>query len=95
MEILQFLISFLSNPQNVDKFSGLLNAFSKGQLSIDSILKNIDLKTLLPLIKDLFINGQNKSPTDWVEQGEGLSPIANVADKDIVFTLNKYLCQPI
>ena len=95
MEILQFLISFLSKPENVDKFSSIINAFNKGQLSIDAILKNIDLKTLLPVIQEFLMNGQNKSPTEWVEQGEGLSPIANVADKDIVYALNKYLCQPI
>jgi hypothetical protein len=37
----------------------------------------------------------NKSPTETVGQNVyGLNPIANVADKDIVYTLNKYLSQP-
>ncbi len=94
MEILQFLLSFFSDQSNLDKFSGLINAFKENSFDLNSVLKNIDLKSVLPFIKDLFLGMQNKSPTDVVGQGEGLTPIANIADKDIVFVLNKYLGQP-
>lgn len=94
MEILQFLLSFFSDQNNFDKFSGLINAFKENSFDLNSVLKNIDLKSVLPIIKELLFGMQNKSPTDLVGQGEGLTPIANIADKDIVFVLNKYLGQP-
>jgi hypothetical protein len=94
MEILQFLLSFFSDQNNFDKFSGLINAFKENSFDLNSVIKNIDLKTILPILKELFLGLQNKSPTEIVGQGEGLTPIANIADKNIVFVLNKYLGQP-
>ncbi|MBE7062069.1 MAG: hypothetical protein E7382_05985 [Clostridiales bacterium] len=78
MEILQTLISLLSNGIN-----GNANS------PVTDFLKNVDLSQLAPLINGLF-SRQEKSPTDSVGHGEHLNPIANIADKDIVYTLNKY-----
>lgn len=93
MELLQFLISFFSNNSNLEKFSGLINTIKENSFDFNSILKNIDLKTILPFIKEFFDSLQNKNPTESVGSVQGLTPIANIADKDIIFVLNKYLGQ--
>lgn len=95
MELLQFLLSFLSNGNNFESFSGLINALKENSFDLNSFLKNIDLKSILPILKDFIFNMQNKNPTEWVGQNEGLTPIANIADKDIVFALNKYLSHTV
>jgi hypothetical protein len=44
----------------------------------------------MPLLQEFF-KSQNKTPTDFsVGEECKLSPIAKIADKDIVYTLNKY-----
>ena len=49
----------------------------------------------MPVLKEIFSSFNMKSPTQTVGQNVyGLNPIANVADKDIIYTLNKYLGQP-
>lgn len=94
MEILQFLLSFFSDSEKLNKFTQLLNALKNNCLDFNTIAKNIDLKSILPVISQLFFSLQNKSPTDFsVGQVQGLTPICDIADKDIVFALNKYLGQ--
>lgn len=94
MEILQFLLSFFSDTEKLNKFSQLINALKNNELDFNSLAKSIDLKSILPVISELIFSLQQKSPTDFsVGQGQGLTPIADIADKDIVFALNKYLGQ--
>lgn len=80
MEILQALLSLLSNGIN-----------GKGNTPITDFLKNVDLSTLAPLINGLFSSTQ-KNPTENFSVGEfeHLNPIANIADKEIVYALNKF-----
>ena len=88
MEILRFLLSFLTNEKNQGALSSILELFSKGSFDLKSLLSSLNLETLTPLIKDLL--NQNPRPTQTVERGFGVKPIAKIADKDIVYTLNKY-----
>ncbi len=88
MEILRFLLSLLTNDDNQGNLSSLLELLSKGSLDLKSLLSNLNLEALAPLIKDFF--NQKPRSTQTVERGFGLNPIAKIADKDIVYTLNKY-----
>lgn len=88
MEILKFLLTLLNNGDLQNNLSSLLTLFNKGSLDLKSLLSNLNLETLAPLLKDFF--NQKPHPTQTVERGFGLNPIAKIADKDIVYTLNKY-----
>ncbi|MBQ3116052.1 MAG: hypothetical protein IJC07_03380 [Clostridia bacterium] len=78
MEILQALIKLLGNGMNAD-----------GSKPITDFLKNVDLTTLAPLINGLF-SQKEKCPTESVGQNEHLNPIASIADKEIIYALNKF-----
>ncbi len=95
MEILQFLLSFLTKNSNANFLAPILELFKNNNFDLKSVLNNLDINAIMPVLKEIFSSFNNKSPTQTVGQNVyGLDPIANVADKDIVYTLNKYLSQP-
>lgn len=93
MELLQNLLNFIFNTDQGKKLLPLITALLSGSVSLGDLLGKINLQALLPLINGFFNNAQNKNPTaSAVGLGYGLKPVVNVADKDIVYTLNKYFC---
>lgn len=91
MEILQFLLSFFLSEYGGGKFAPVFELLKENSFDIGKTLKSLDPKTVAPIVKDIFSSAQNKSPTVHVGSF-GLSPVKNIADKEIVYTLNKYLC---
>lgn len=92
MEILQFLAQLFSNEQNSKVLTPILELLKQNNFDIKRVLSNLDPKVLAPIIKEFMANMNNR-PTDTVGRNNGLSPISNIADKDIIFSLNKYLGQ--
>ncbi len=92
MEILQFLLNFFSKNSNGGALGEILNLLSKNNYDVKKVLSNLTPQTLEPIIKS-FMNEQNKNPSTSPEFSYGITPIARVADKDIVYTLNKYFGQ--
>ena len=94
MEILQVLLSLLAKAESSGKLEPIINLFKDNSFDLKRVLSNLNLETLLPIFSKLF-SEQKNSPTDSVGRGEGLNPIAKIADKDIVYTLNRYFHEPI
>ena len=92
MEILQFLISLLSNEQNSKILAPIFEILKQNSFDLKRVLSNINPQVLVPIIKEFMANMNNR-PTDTVGRNNGLIPISNIADKDIIFCLNKYLGQ--
>ena len=92
MEILQFLAQLFANEQNSKIITPILELLKQNNFDLRRVLANVDPKALAPIIKEFMSNMQNR-PTDSVRRNNGLSPISNIADKDIIFSLNKYLGQ--
>lgn len=93
MEILQFLISFFINEFGGGKLKPILDALEQNSFDVVSTLKNLNPQTIMPILKELFsafVN--NNSPTETVGESVSLNPIVDVADKQIVYSLNKYFC---
>ena len=90
MEILQFLLNFIGNNSNLGVLTPIINLLKENSFDIKRVINNLSPDVIAPIIKE-FMNAQNNRPTESVGRNEGLTPIANVADKDIVYTLNKYL----
>ena len=94
MEILQVLLSLLSNNENLKNLLPIINLFKNNSFDLKSVLQNLNLETIAPIIKE-FMNGKKNSPTEKVDTGYGLNPITNIADKEIIYTLGKYFHQPL
>ena len=95
MEILQFLLSFLLESKYGEKLKPLINLFQNNSFDLKSVLNNINLEAIAPLLKEFMSTMNNNGPTETVGPIDGLNPIANIADKDIVFALNKYLSHTV
>lgn len=90
MEILQFLLSFFSQELNGGKFAPLFELFRDNSFDLKKIIKNLNPEIIAPLVQEFMNFSKNNNPTATVGQTVGLSPIANIADKEIVYSLNKY-----
>lgn len=87
MEILQFLLSeFLKNGQN-ESLKPLFELLKNNSFDIKKVIKNLSPEVIMPFIQKF--SGQNKSRAN-ARQFNAISPIANIADRDIVYSLNKY-----
>ena len=94
MEILQFLTQFLANEQNSKILMPIFELLKQNSFDLRKVLSNLNPQVLAPIIKEFMANMNNR-PTDNVGRNNGLVPISNIADKDIIFSLNKYLGQEI
>lgn len=93
MEILRFLLSFLLKEVDIEKITPLLETLKNNGFDLRKTLSNLNLETLAPLIGAFFqASAQKNRPTYNAERDFHLSPIAGFADKDIIYTLNKYFC---
>ncbi len=94
MEILQFLLSFfLSEYGEKNNLSPLLNLFQENGFDIKKTIKNIKPEMLLPIVKEFFSSKATKNPTENYSRENSLNPISNIADKEIIYTLNKYFLE--
>lgn len=90
MELLQFLLDFFIKELGGEKLAPVFNALKDGSADLSKLLNPEVISAFMPIIS-AFFNGQNKTPTDYtVGEDFKLSPIAQIADRDIVYTLNKY-----
>ncbi|MBO7149422.1 MAG: hypothetical protein J6V71_00855 [Clostridia bacterium] len=94
MEILQFLTSLFTNEQNSKFLMPIFELLKQNSFDLRKVLSNLDPQSLAPIIKEFMANMNNR-PTDNVGRNNGLVPISNIADKDIIFSLNKYLGQEV
>jgi hypothetical protein len=91
MEILRFLLSFLLKEVGGDKLTPILETFKNNDFDLKKTLSNLNLEKIAPIISAFFqMNAQKNRPTESAERNFYLSPIAGIADKDIIYTLNKY-----
>ncbi len=94
MEILQNLLSFFINEYDGGKFKPIFELLKNNSFDIKKALSHLNLDALAPLIQEFFkhsnTDNKNQPFTPQFTQGFGLNPIAKIADKDIVYTLNQY-----
>lgn len=90
MNLLQILTSFLSNSENSKALINLLADLLNGNFNLENFLKNINIEKVFNILSPLLqTNGANdKSQNQNV--GLALKPITPFADKDVVYSLNKY-----
>ena len=90
MDLLQFITSLLGNDKMVKLLSPIIELLRQNSFDIKKVLASLDPEMLKPIIEE-FIKSINNRPAQSTERIDGMQPISNIADKDIVFALNKYL----
>ncbi len=90
MDLLQFITSLLGNDNMVKLLSPIIELLRQNSFDIKKVLASVDPEMLKPIIEE-FMQSINNRPAQSAERIDGLQPISNIADKDIIFTLNKYL----
>ena len=90
MELLQFISSLFSDDKIIKSISPIIELLRQNSFDIKKVLASIDPEMLKPIIEE-FIKNINIRPAQSAERIDGLKPISNIADKDIIFVLNKYL----
>lgn len=88
MQILDTLLSLLTSPDAKEKIAPILDAISKNNFNLAEVLKNIDITAVLPLVQSLFSQKQQTPPP---VNANPLSPVSDIADREIVFALNRYI----
>ena len=94
MEILQFLTAFFKNNQNLKLIAPIIEILKNNNFDIKKALSSLTPEMIKPIIEQ-FSAIMNSAPNTFYEKGQGLTPISNIADKDIVYSLNKYLSQSV
>ena len=91
MEILQFLFSLFKDNALIKNLMPIFELLKANNFDLKSTLSQIDIEKLQPLIQELSTFFQSKSPASSTGLDNALSPILDLADKDIIFALNKAL----
>ena len=88
MEIPDILKNFLSN-NNLSALIPVIKLLGENSFDIKKTINSITPETLIKAGEQLLKN--NAPQTSYETEKNGVSPIANIADKDIVYTLNRYI----
>ena len=92
MEILQFLTSFFQNNQNLKLITPIIEILRQNNFDIKRALSSLTPEMIKPIIEQ-FSAVMSSAPNNLKQDNQGLAPISNIADKDIVYALNRYLSQ--
>ena len=93
MEILQFLLSLLGGNGNLDGLKPIIELLKNNSFNLGEVLKNLNMQTLAPIVQSFMSNmPKNQNPPDFSggNNSFALNPITPIADKEIVYSLNKY-----
>ncbi len=93
MEILQILLSFFLKELGGETLTPILEKLKNNDFDLKKTLNGLNLQNLAPIVSAIMQSSLNKNrPTENAERNFSLSPISGIADKDIIYTLNKYFC---
>lgn len=90
MNLLQILTSFLSNSENSKALLNLIADLLNGNFNLENLLKNINIEKVLKIFSPLLQSNGESDKRQNQNAGFALSPITAFADKDVVYSLNKY-----
>ena len=91
MDFLELLLkNFLDDDKN-NTLKSVFELLKNHSFDLKSVLSPDGLRTILPIVNELFSFSQNKNPTNNVGQYQNISPIESFTDREIVLSLNRYL----
>ena len=90
MDLLQFLLSFILKEFGGEQLLPIVSALKDSGFDLKTLLSHLTPDMVAPFIENIITNKNQPCNQNSSVQGYGLSAIADIADKDIVYTLNKY-----
>lgn len=93
MELIKILLSILGNDKIKQTILPLFSHLQNNDFDLKKAIECLTPEIVSPLIStfsELFTE-QNKSPKEPSITPSGILPISNIADKDIIYNLNKLL----
>lgn len=91
MEIFQFLLSYFLKNSNLDTLAPIIENLKQNNFDLKKVLSNLNPESIMPMLSTLMKNfGQNKNPSPSFYEEEGLNPISDFADKQVIDCLNCY-----
>ncbi len=90
MDVLQYILQSFSGNENLKKFAPVLELALKNGFDFKKIMQNLDVNAILPILS-AFFNQPAATAAPAAAASQPLSAISTVADKDIVYCLNRYL----
>ena len=94
MDIIRLLKNLLSN-ESVEALVPILELLRENSFDLKRTLNAVTPEKLAPVLEKLFqsginsgVNNYNSNPTF---NAGGVTPIANLADSEIVYALNRYI----
>ncbi|MBO4252058.1 MAG: hypothetical protein J5911_05315 [Clostridia bacterium] len=88
MEISDIIKNFISN-NDISALKPIFDLLRENSFDLKKTLGSITPETLMRLSGDLLKSGAKTAAFN--AEKNGVSPIANIADKDIVYVLNRYI----
>ena len=90
MEILQFLISYLLENSNNQRFLPIIELLKQNSFDVKKTVRNLNVQTVAPIIRS-FLDITNNSNTQQKESEFcGTKPIVDFADQKIILSLNSF-----
>lgn len=90
MDILSLIKNFLSD-KNTQAILPLINLLRENSFDLKRTINSLSPETLSPILETFIQNGGNNQNFYADTTANGVTAIANVADSEIVYALNKYL----
>lgn len=87
MDILNFLLDTIEKNANV--LAPAFKILSENSFDIKKVFDKLTPEDILRIYKDVSDNAQKNAP--YAEKTYGVAPISDIADKEIVYALNKYV----
>ncbi len=88
MNLLQILNYFFKDKQTSKLILELISNIFGNNFNMGALLNNLNLDKLFEVIENF--SKKEKSPLDNTQKQFLLSPISDFADKEIIYSLNKY-----
>ncbi|MBQ9485538.1 MAG: hypothetical protein IJU83_01740 [Clostridia bacterium] len=92
MEIVDILKNFLSSEQS-ETLIPIINALRQNSFNLKKTFQSLTPEMLAPLARAIAQSGFNSAgkTAPARDKSQGATAVANVADKEIVYALNRYV----
>ena len=90
MDIVEVLKKLIPNT-NADALLPVINLLRENSFDLKKVAQSLTPEKIAPIIETFSKSAERAAETRKAEHANGVAPIANVANKEIIYTLNRYL----
>ncbi len=91
MDLLQILSEFLGKNTGAGAWKPVFDLLKENSFDIRRTLSSLTPEKAAPIIKAFLSSRPEPGKNSGAAPAYGTAPISNIADKDIVYALNRYM----